>query len=53
MGMTDPREVYRRIVDDMLRETDPDKVAELEELAREAWLEVDATGWGSAGLRVR
>ena len=51
--MIDPREAYRQIVDDMLRETDPDKVAELEELAREAWLEVEAAGWSSAGLGVR
>lgn len=49
----DARQVYRRLVDEMLRETDPVKAAELEEAAREAWLEVEASGWGSAGLGVR
>lgn len=51
--MIDPREAYRQIVDDMLRETDPAKVADLEDRAREAWLEVEAASWGPAGLGVR
>ena len=49
----DARQVYRRLVDEMLRETDPVKAAELEEAVREAWLEVEVSGWGSAGLGVR
>lgn len=51
--MKDPREVYRQIVDEMLRETDPQRRADLEDLAREAWLEVEVAGWGSAATGVR
>ena len=49
----DPREAYRRIVDDMLREQDPAKAAELEDLAREAWLALEDHAAGAAGLGVR
>lgn len=42
----DPRELYRRIVDESLRETDPQRRLDLEELAREAWDFIEQDAWG-------
>lgn len=51
--MTLEREIYRRAVEAMIAEPDPQKRDELEEMAREAWRAVEDAAWGSRGLGVR